>query len=124
MLKKKKMLTFIDPIRDAVHHQTRHAVAGDGSHFALAKALCQVQDVEVPVYQHLPDVQDVMYRMLKFLSTSTWRSRTVLKRYWQARGRGGKEVREVEKQVQTNRQELTVGLGKEISKGRNSTIYN
>ena len=41
-----------------------------------------------------------------------------------ARGRGGKEAREDEKQVQTNRQELTVGLGKGRIKGRKSTIFN
>ena len=40
-------------------------------------------------------------------------------RFWRARGRGGKEAREVAKQIQTNRQgletsNLTVGLGKEI----------
>ena len=34
-------------------------------------------------------------------------------------GRGGKEAREEEKEVQTNRQQLTVGLGK----GK-STIFN
>ena len=42
----------------------------------------------------------------------------MLVRFWRARGRGGKEAREEEKQVQTNRQgletiNLTVGLGKD-----------
>ena len=40
--------------------------------------------------------------------------------FWQARGRGGKEAREEENQVQTNRQELTVGLGKEKLREENS----
>ena len=35
-----------------------------------------------------------------------------VKKFWQARGRSGKEAREEEKEVQTNRQELTVDLGK------------
>ena len=35
-----------------------------------------------------------------------------VKKFWLARGRGGKEAREEEKEVQTNRQELTIGLGK------------
>ena len=53
----------------------------------------------------------------------------MLVRFWRARGRGSKEAREEEKQVQTNRQgletsNLTVGLGKEVLKGRKSTIYN
>ena len=53
----------------------------------------------------------------------------MLIRFWRARGRGGKEAREEEKQVQTDRQGFetsnpTDGLGKEIFKGRKSTIYN
>ena len=47
----------------------------------------------------------------------------MLKRFWQARGRGGKEVREEEKQVQANRQELTVGLGKGKFEAK-KTIFN
>ena len=49
----------------------------------------------------------------------------MLVRFWRARRGGGKESREEERQVYTNRQglessKLTVGLGKE----RKSTIYN
>ena len=45
-----------------------------------------------------------------------------VKQVWQAKGRGGKEAREEEKVLQTNRQELTGGLGKGKIKGRKSTI--
>ena len=47
-----------------------------------------------------------------------------VKKFWVDRGRGGKEAREDEKQVQTNGKELTVGLGKGKIWGRNSTIFN
>ena len=46
-----------------------------------------------------------------------------VKKFLQARGRGGKEAGEKEKEVQTN-QELTVGLGKGKIKGRKITIFN
>ena len=47
-----------------------------------------------------------------------------VKKFWQARERGGKGAREEEKEVQTSRQELTVGLGKGKIRGRKSTIFN
>ena len=46
-----------------------------------------------------------------------WREDGV-KKFWQARGRSGEEAREEEKEVQTNRQELTVSLGKRKSEGK------
>ena len=46
-----------------------------------------------------------------------------VKKFWQARGSGGKEAREEEKQIQVNRQG-TVGLGKGKIRGRKSTIYD
>ena len=47
-----------------------------------------------------------------------------VKKFWEARCRGGKEAEEEEEQVQTYRQQLTVGLRKGKFRGKKSAISN
>ena len=64
--------------------------------------------------------------MIMYHPRQMWRNSVV--KFWQAGGRGGKEAREEEMEIQTNRQEYNwvqaVGLGKGKMKGRKSRIFN
>ena len=61
----------------------------------------------------------------EILNTISGKEEDGLKKFWQARGRGGTEAREEEKGG-SNQQagSLTVGLGKRKIKGRKNTNFN